>query len=191
MHEQLREQRDNFLSEREEMKASYAVEWKKQEQLLKGKWYPPYLVDFAHNWRLCWREYCVDAEEKLAHTRNAKDALSWKNAYHQEQANCEKLSKLIKDTDVEYKKTLALNRDMGEALTPVMDSFVLLEPAINPPPSFLGHARQLADKINEYLQQTVRQTVEQLLPSVQAFNPNLDLEPVGRAVPDECSQEEF
>jgi hypothetical protein len=92
---------------------------------------------------------------------------------------------------VDYKKTLTLNRDMGEALAPVMDTFVPLEPAVEPPPSFLTHTRHLADEINEYLQQTVQQTVEQLLASVQAFNPGLDLQPVGEAMPDECSQEEF
>ena len=37
----------------------------------------------------------------------------------------------------------------------------------------------------------VKQTVEQLLASVQAFNPSLDLEPVGDTMPDDCSPEEF
>jgi hypothetical protein len=47
MHEQLRKQRDDFFSEREEMKASFAAESKKQEQKLKGTLYPARLVDGA------------------------------------------------------------------------------------------------------------------------------------------------
>jgi hypothetical protein len=186
-HAQLQEQCENFLAEQDEMKASYATKWKGLEQKLKGMVRLPCRVGLACDWGPYWRECCVDAEAELAHTWSTEDALSWKNVYHQEQANCEKLSKLVQNMDVDYKKALALNRDMGEALAPVVDTFVPLEPNVDPPSSFLARTGQLADKINEYLQQTVRRTVGQLLASVQAFNPTLNLEPVGGVMPDECS----
>jgi hypothetical protein len=119
------------------------------------------------------------------------DALSWKNAYHQEKANYEKLSQLIKDTDAQFKEALIINRDVREALEPLTEVFIPVEPAIDPPPSFLARVRQLGDGINGYLQNAVRQAVERVLASVQAFHPALDLGPVGEVMPNNCSQEEF
>jgi hypothetical protein len=116
---------------------------------------------------------------------------AWKNKCCQEQANCEKLSKLVKDTEADYSKALAHSRDVGDALDPILEEFVPLEPAVDPPPSFLTRVQQLGDKLNEYVQDSVRQTVKQVLASVQAYNPTLDLQPLSQAIPDECSQEEY
>src|SRR5579859_7705138 len=117
--------------------------------------------------------------------------VAWKNKYYEEQANCEKLTKLVKDTEADYAKTLAHSRDVGDALEPLLEDFVPLEPAVDPPPSFLTRVRQLGDKVGEYLQDSVKSTVKQVLASVQAYNPTLDLQPLRQAVPDECSQEEY
>jgi hypothetical protein len=47
LHAQLREQRDNSLREREEMKTSHAAEKKKLNQQLKGMWYRTSLMLIA------------------------------------------------------------------------------------------------------------------------------------------------
>ena len=116
---------------------------------------------------------------------------SWKNSFYQEQANCEKLSQVIRDREADYQRALAHSRDVGDALDPVLDAFVPVEPAVDPPPSFLTRVKELGDKLNEYVQDSVSQTIGQVLASVQAHNPTLDLKPLGKAIPDECSQEDY
>jgi hypothetical protein len=124
------------------------------------------------------------------HARAADDVKSWKNACNQEKDNAEKLSKVLRDTEVQYAQALALNRDMGEALTPMLDMLVPVDAAVDPPPGLLVRTQQLPGKIEEYLSRSIRETVEQVLASVQAFHPEKDLKPVGKAMSDECSQEE-
>src|SRR5579883_1989866 len=93
--------------------------------------------------------------------------------------------------DTQLKEVLVLNHDVGEALEPLVEAFVPVEPVVDPPPSFLARVRQLGDGINGYLQGAVRQAVKRALASVQAFHPALDLGPVREVMPDDCSQEEF
>jgi hypothetical protein len=135
--------------------------------------------------------YFVVAEEKTAHARCAGDLQAWKNKCCEEEAEREKLSKLVKDTEADYVKAVAHSRDVGNALEPILEEFVPLEPAVDPPPSFLDRVQQLGDKLNDYVQDSVRQTVKQVLASVQAYHPTLDLGPLSQAIPDECSQEEY
>jgi hypothetical protein len=76
-------------------------------------------------------------------------------------------------------------------MAPVVDMLVPEDSTANPPPSFLTRAQQVAGKMGEYIRQTVQDTVGQLLGSVQAFNPGLDLKPVAKGMPEEYSEEEF
>jgi hypothetical protein len=132
-----------------------------------------------------------DAEAKLERDRHAADEVAWKNSFHQEQAENEKLSRKLKDSDVQYREALSLNRDVGEALEPLLETFVPVDPAVDPPPSFLTRVGELGDGINEYLRGAIRQAVGQVFASVRAFHPALDLRPVAEVIPSECSPEEY
>jgi hypothetical protein len=101
-----------------------------------------------------------DADAKLAEANRAEEVKSWKNAFHAEQDNCEKLSKLLADTDAQFASMLAHNRDIDEAIKLIVDMLMPQDAAANPPLSLLAHTRQIPGRMGEYLRKTVKDTVE-------------------------------
>jgi hypothetical protein len=80
---------------------------------------------------------------------------------------------------------------MSEAIAPVVNMLCPMEASEDPAPSFLSWVQQVAGRLEGYVRSSLKDCVGQLLASVQAFFPDLDLAYVSGGMSEDCTKERF
>jgi hypothetical protein len=147
----------------------------------------------------------IRAEAERAHQRASAEGTDWKNAFSRSQANIERIneekakiqselekkSKMLEDADKQIVRDLKFFRGMERAVVPIVDMLVPKGATAGADEDLLARAEKAARGMDDYIRQMARDTVGQVLASVQSFNPDLDLAPVANGMPEELSEEAF